>query len=80
VLSWRPNEISLPYVGPRSTDRLGRGRRLIAANLLRPLSQALRRQVSKVVGKGAEDGALRRRPTHPESGAAPRDLKMARDG
>ncbi|MCP6140926.1 hypothetical protein NL401_28060, partial [Klebsiella pneumoniae] len=54
------------------------------ANLLRRYGltpQALRQQVSKVVGKGAEDGRAQTPTNTPELDKYSRDLtKMARDG
>jgi ATP-dependent Clp protease ATP-binding subunit ClpA len=56
----------------------------LAANLLRRYGltpQALRQRVSKVVGKGAEDGRAETPPNTPELDKYSRDLtKMARDG
>ncbi|WP_228131553.1 AAA family ATPase, partial [Klebsiella pneumoniae] len=56
----------------------------LAANLLRRYGltpQALRQQVSKVVGKGAEDGRAETPTNTPELDKYSRDLtKMARDG
>ena len=56
----------------------------LAASLLRRCGvtpQALRQQVSKVVGKGAEDGRAETPTNTPELDKYSRDLtKMARDG
>ena len=79
------NELSHSYVGPEhfliGLAEEGEG---LAANLLRRYGltpQALRQQVSKVVGKGAEDGRAEAPTNTPELDKYSRDLtKMARDG
>lgn len=79
------NELGHSYVGPEhfliGLAEEGEG---LAANLLRRYGltpQALRQQVSKVVGKGAEDGRAETPTNTPELDKYSRDLtKMARDG
>ncbi|MRL75700.1 AAA family ATPase, partial [Klebsiella pneumoniae] len=79
------NELGHSYVGPEhfliGLAEEGEG---LAANLLRRYGltpQALRQQVSKVVGKGAEDGRAQTPTNTPELDKYSRDLtKMARDG
>lgn len=79
------NELSHSYVGPEhfliGLAEEGEG---LAANLLRRYGltpQALRQQVSKVVGKGAEDGRAETPTNTPELDKYSRDLtKMAREG
>ncbi len=80
------NEFSaISYVGPEhfliGLAEEGEG---LAAKLLRRyglMPQALRQQVSKVVGKGAEDGRAETPTNTPELDKYSRDLtKMARDG
>ncbi|MFN3377432.1 MAG: Clp protease N-terminal domain-containing protein, partial [Burkholderiaceae bacterium] len=79
------NELGHSYVGPEhfliGLAEEGEG---LAANLLRRYGltpQALRQQVSKVVGKGAEDGRAEAPTNTPELDKYSRDLtKMARDG
>ncbi|WP_128514982.1 ATP-dependent Clp protease ATP-binding subunit [Tabrizicola thermarum] len=73
------------YVGPEhlliGLAEEGEG---LAANMLRKLGltpQALRQQVARVVGKGAEDGTAEAPTNTPELDKYSRDLtKMARDG
>ena len=79
------NELGHSYVGPEhfliGLAEEGEG---LAANLLRRYGltpQALRQQVSKVVGKGAEDGRAETPTNTPELDKYSRDLtKMAREG
>ncbi|WP_147653980.1 heat shock survival AAA family ATPase ClpK [Vulcaniibacterium gelatinicum] len=79
------NELGHSYVGPEhfliGLAEEGEG---LAANLLRRYGltpQALRQQVSKVVGKGAEDGRASTPTNTPELDKYSRDLtKMAREG
>lgn len=79
------NELGHSYVGPEhfliGLAEEGEG---LAANLLRRYGltpQALRQQVSKVVGKGAEDGRAETPTNTPELDKYSRDLTtMARDG
>ena len=79
------NELGHSYVGPEhfliGLAEEGEG---LAANLLRRYGltpQALRQQVSKVVGKGAEDSRAETPTNTPELDKYSRDLtKMARDG
>ncbi len=79
------NELGHSYVGPEhflvGLAEEGEG---LAANLLRRyglMPQALRQQVSKVVGKGAEDGRAETPTNTPELDKYSRDLtKMAHDG
>jgi len=79
------NELGHSYVGPEhfliGLAEEGEG---LAANLLRRYGltpQALRQQVSKVVGKGAEDGRAETPTNTPELEKYSRDLtKMAREG
>lgn len=79
------NELGHSYVGPEhflvGLAEEGEG---LAANLLRRYGltpQALRQQVSKVVGKGAEDGRAETPTNTPELDKYSRDLtKMAHDG
>ncbi|NNB27948.1 ATP-dependent Clp protease ATP-binding subunit, partial [Pseudomonas saxonica] len=79
------NELGHSYVGPEhfliGLTEEGEG---LAANLLRRYGltpQALRQQVSKVVGKGAEDGRAETPTNTPELDKYSRDLtKMAREG
>ncbi len=79
------NELGHSYVGPEhflvGLAEEGEG---LAANLLRRyglMPQALRQQVSKVVGKGAEDGRAETPTNTPELDKYSRDLtKMAREG
>ena len=79
------NELGHSYVGPEhfliGLAEEGEG---FAANLLRRYGltpQALRQQVSKVVGKGAEDGRAETPTNTPELDKYSRDLtKMAREG
>ena len=79
------NELGHAYVGPEhfliGLAEEGEG---LAANLLRRyglMPQALRQCVSKVVGKGAEDGRAEAPTETPELDKYSRDLtRMARDG